>query len=191
MPPIPNHAVASLGVGPGFGGVPRRHVVKLLLHLWRRDVKNTPGILEHSLHCVVPWGELATALQPPHVCVSRCPASGRPRLGPPIVGRGRCRGARHELSPLGHGRMKGQTAQVKGVGRGPGRSQPKTIPPAFLRPLQGRAVVRAGDQARPVDAEPPEEADTHPKSDGQTKTGCTPRASDDTLAASALISTFS
>ena len=30
-----------------------------------------------------------------------------------------------------------------------------------------------------------------PKSEEQTKTGCTPRASDDTLAASAPISTFS
>ena len=33
VPPIPNHAVASLGVRPGFGGVPRRYVVELLLDL--------------------------------------------------------------------------------------------------------------------------------------------------------------
>ena len=148
VPPIPNHAVASLGVGPGLGGVPRRYVVELLLHLRRRDVKDTLGVLEHGLHGVVPWGELATALQPPGVCVSRGPSSGRPRLGPPVVGRRRRRGTR-QLSPLGHGRVERQAAQVEGVGRGPDRCQAKAIPPALLRPLQGRAVR---GQASPVGA---------------------------------------
>ena len=174
--------MARLGVSPGLGGVPGRYVVELLLQLRRRDVQDALGVLEHGLHSVVPWGELATALQPPGVCVARGPPSGRPRLGPRVVGRRRGRGTRHELPPLSHRRMELQAAQVERVGRGPDRRQPQPVPPtALLRPLQGRAVRWVGGQAGPVDAEPPEARARDPTE---------VRPSDDTLAASAPISTL-
>ena len=51
-----------LASAPGLGCVPAQDVVELLLHLKRRDVQDALGVLEHGLHGVVPWGELATAL---------------------------------------------------------------------------------------------------------------------------------
>ena len=161
-------------------------MVKLFLHLRRRDVQDALGVLEHGLHRV-PWGELSPALQPPGVCVP-----GRARLGPPVVGRCRCRGARHEFPSLGHGRVELRPPRSKESAEArTAASRSRSHRPFFAH---SRGDPSAGSEARRVQSTLSHQRrgrETQPKSDGHTNTGCTPKASDDTLAASPLISTFS
>ena len=116
-------------------------------------------------HLIVPWrgagaGDVPEATNLAHVAMTRRPRSreATPQCQPfPTMrcaswrrprpcGRRRCRGTRHELSPLGYGRVELQAAQVEGVGRGPDCCQPEPIR------LSARSVCRGRGQAGPVDA---------------------------------------
>ena len=103
MPAVPDHAVASFCVGSRLGRVPGGDVVELLLHIRRGKVEHPPKVLEHGLDgiiCIMPRGELAAPSAQRASASGRAPSGGA-RLLPPVVRRSWCRGARHQLTPLG------------------------------------------------------------------------------------------
>ena len=59
--------------------------MKLLFDVGRRYVQHSPAVLQHGLEGIVPRGELATAFQPPGVCIPVRPAPGGPWFRPALV----------------------------------------------------------------------------------------------------------